>query len=91
MATKQPEDVRVGYPGLGIRMKAARSGVRAGGRFMSQERMGEILGVSWMTVHRWEDDERTIKYGLLVRFAEACGLYPSHFILVNPKALEVAA
>lgn len=71
MATMQKEKVKVGYPGLGWKMKMARIAVRP---YLSQEHMAEKLGVSWMTVHRWEHDQRVLPYETLVGFAAACGV-----------------
>lgn len=52
-----PQDLprRIGLPGLGLKIKEARKAVG-----WSQERLAEELGVSWMTVHRWEHELRTV-------------------------------
>lgn len=49
------KDMRVGFPGLGSELKAARK--QAG---MSHRSVAEAIGVSWMSVLRWEQEKRTV-------------------------------
>ena len=42
-------------PGLGGRLQRARNATG-----LSQEKVAERIGVSWMTVHRWERSQRSI-------------------------------
>ena len=56
---------RIGLPGLGARLKDARD--KAG---LTQQEVGESIGVSWMTVHRWEHDQRTISMDRLERISQ---------------------
>ena len=58
---------RIGLPGLGGRLRDARN--EAG---LTQETVAESIGVSWMTVHRWEHDQRTISED---RLNSLCQLY----------------
>ena len=59
--------IKVGMPGLGKRLREARR--NAG---LSQEALAEHLGVSWMSVHRWEHDIRPIRYYQLVAVSRRC-------------------
>ena len=47
--------MRIGIPGLGGRLQRARKGTG-----LSQDAVGKQIGVSWMTVHRWEKSQRSI-------------------------------
>lgn len=62
-------NIKVGMPGLGERLREARTG--AG---LSQEKLSELIGISWMTVHRWEHDSRTIRYCHLEAVSLHCGV-----------------
>lgn len=55
---------RIGLPGLGSRLKSARNKAK-----MTQESVARSIGVSWMTVHRWEHDQRTISEDKLERIS----------------------
>ena len=59
---------RIGLPGLGARLRDARHGVG-----LTQEAVAGAIGVSWMTVHRWEHDQRTISEDKLERISELYG------------------
>ena len=67
--------MRIGIPGLGERLKKARK--EAG---YTQVNLADFLDVSWMTLHRWEKNERTITYGKLVMFARRCGVTQSSLL-----------
>ena len=58
-------DMRISIPGLGGRLRRARNGTR-----LSQEAVAERIGVSWMTVHRWERSHRAVPDHLLDRLCE---------------------
>lgn len=60
-------DMKISIPGLGGRLQRSR---KATG--LSQEAVGKEIGVSWMTVHRWERSQRSISEENLGR---VCDLY----------------
>ena len=57
--------MRISIPGLGGRLRRARNGTG-----LSQEAVAERIGVSWMTVHRWERSHRAVPDHLLERLCE---------------------
>ena len=57
--------MRISIPGLGGRLRRARNGTG-----LSQEAVAERIGVSWMTVHRWERSHRAVPDHLLDRLCE---------------------
>ena len=59
--------MKISLPGLGGRLRRAR---KATG--LSQEGVAGKIGVSWMTVHRWERSQRSISDDLL---GQLCDLY----------------
>ena len=59
--------MRISIPGLGSRLRRARNETG-----LSQEAVAERIGVSWMTVHRWERAQRAVPDHLLDR---VCDLY----------------
>lgn len=61
--------MKVGMPGLGARIRDAR---KAAG--YTQDSLAEYLDVSWMSVHRWERDQRPVSYGHLAKLSERCGV-----------------
>ena len=58
-------NMRISIPGLGGRLRRARNGTG-----LSQEAVAERIGVSWMTVHRWERSHRAVPDHLLDRLCE---------------------
>ncbi len=58
---------RIGYPGLGDEIRALRK-IQG----FSQEYLASLLGVVWMTVHRWETKQRTIDHGVLKNLIRVC-------------------
>ena len=52
--------MKYSIPGLGGRLRRARNGTG-----LSQEAVATKIGVSWMTVHRWERSQRAISDDLL--------------------------
>ena len=59
--------MKYSIPGLGGRLRRARNGTG-----LSQTKVAERIGVSWMTVHRWERSQRNIPDHLL---DQLCDLY----------------
>lgn len=59
---------RLSWPGLGREMRELR--MRTG---LSQRGLGETLDCSWMTVHRWEMDQRPILYSNLRTLCNLAG------------------
>jgi len=57
--------MRISMPGLGGRLRRARNATG-----LSQEKVAERIGVSWMTVHRWERSHRAISDHLLDKLCE---------------------
>ena len=57
--------MKYGIPGLGGRLRRARNGTG-----LSQEKVATQLGISWMTVHRWERSQRNVPDQLLDRLCE---------------------
>ncbi len=57
--------MRYSIPGLGGRLRRARNGTG-----LSQEKVADRIGVSWMTVHRWERSQRNVPDHLLDRVCE---------------------
>ena len=70
-------------PGLGARLKAARHGVH-----MAQEAVAEKIGVSWMTVHRWEHEQRTISEDKLERISKLYGKSIRWFLTIEEGDLD---
>ncbi len=74
---------RIGLPGLGARLKDARN--KAG---LTQEAAAESIGVSWMTVHRWEHDQRTISSERLERISQLYGKPLRWFLTLEEGDLD---
>lgn len=83
MATRVKEKVKIGYPGLGAKIRNARKMVNPS---LSQERLGEIVGRSWMTIHRHEQDERVILYTDLMKIADATNQTMEYFLDTAPAS-----
>ena len=58
-------DMKISIPGLGGRLRRARNGTG-----LSQTAVAKRIGVSWMTVHRWERSHRAIPDHLLDKLCE---------------------
>ena len=74
---------RIGLPGLGARLKGARKKVG-----LTQESVAESIGVSWMTVHRWEHEQRTISEERLERVSRLYGKTLRWFLTVDEADLD---
>ncbi len=74
---------RIGLPGLGARLRNARHGVG-----LTQEAVAGAIGVSWMTVHRWEHDQRTISEDKLGRLSELYGRPVRWFLTLDEADLN---
>lgn len=83
MERKVTKPKRIGLPGLGARLKDARHGVR-----MTQEAVAETIGVSWMTVHRWEHEQRTISEDKLERISKLYGKSMRWFLTIEEGDLD---
>ena len=59
--------MKYSMPGLGGRLRVARNATG-----LSQEAVATKIGISWMTVHRWERSQRNIPDHLL---DQLCDLY----------------
>ncbi len=59
---------RIGVPGIGRRLRQAR--LNAG---LTQIQAAETIGVSWMTVHRLEKEQRIVRLPDLERLATVYG------------------
>ena len=57
--------MKYSIPGLGGRLRRARNTTG-----LSQEAVADKLGISWMTVHRWERSQRGVPDHLLARLSE---------------------
>jgi len=57
--------MRYSIPGLGGRLRRARNVTG-----LSQEKVATELGISWMTVHRWERSQRAVPDHLLDKVCE---------------------
>ena len=86
MATRVKERVKIGYPGLGAKIRNARKMMNPS---LSQERLGEIVGRSWMTIHRNEQDERAILYTHLEKIADATNQTMEYFLDTAPASQPV--
>ena len=57
--------MKYSIPGLGGRLRRARNATG-----LSQEKVADQIGVSWMTVHRWERSQRSISEEHLGRVSQ---------------------
>ena len=64
IVTSENNKLKIGYPGLGIKIRNHRRRAK-----YSQITLAEKLGISWMTVLRWERYDRTIELGMLEKVA----------------------
>ena len=58
-------DMKYSIPGLGGRLRRARNATG-----LSQEAVANKIGISWMTVHRWERSQRAVPDHLLDKVCE---------------------
>ena len=75
--------MKYSMPGLGERLRRARKSTG-----MSQEAVANKIGVSWMTIHRWERSQRGVQEHLL---HQVCELYEkplSWFLTLEEGDLE---
>ena len=70
-------------PGLGDRLRRARKPTG-----LSQEAVANKLGVSWMTVHRWERSQRGVPEDLLLQVCEIYERPLSWFLTLEEGDLE---
>ena len=76
---------RIGMPGLGARLRDARKSVR-----MTQARVAQAIGVSWMTGHRWEHEQRAIKEYQLEQISELYSKPVRWFLTLEEGDLELS-
>ena len=75
--------MRIGFPGLGDRLRIARD--ESG---LSQQAVAELVGVSWMTVYRWEHGLRTIAAEKLTHLGEIYGKSVRWFLTLEEGDLD---
>ena len=75
--------MRISIPGLGGRLRRARHETG-----LSQEKVAEQIGVSWMTVHRWERSQRAVPDHLLDRVCELYNKPMRWFLTLEEGDLE---
>ncbi len=75
--------MRISIPGLGGRLRRARHETG-----LSQEAVAERIGVSWMTVHRWERSQRAVPDHLLDRVCELYNKPMRWFLTLEEGDLE---
>ena len=75
--------MKISIPGLGGRLRRARNGTG-----LSQKEVAERIGVSWMTVHRWERSQRGVPDNLLERVSELYGKPIRWFLTLEDGDLE---
>ena len=78
--------MRISIPGLGGRLRRARNATG-----LSQEAVATELGISWMTVHRWERSQRAVPDHLLDKVCELYDKPIRWFLTLEDGDLEVAA
>ena len=77
--------MKYSLPGLGGRIRRARNGTA-----LSQATLAEKIGVSWMTVHRWERSERGIQDYHLDRICELADRSAVWFLTMEVGDMEEA-
>ena len=75
--------MRISIPGLGGRLRRARNETG-----LSQEAVAERIGVSWMTVHRWERSQRAVPDHLLDKVCELYNKPIRWFLTLEEGDLE---
>ena len=75
--------MKYSLPGLGRRLRRARNGTG-----LSQEAVATKLGISWMTVHRWERSQRSISGENLDRLCELYNKPLRWFLTLEDGDLE---
>ncbi|MQG34648.1 MAG: helix-turn-helix transcriptional regulator [SAR202 cluster bacterium] len=75
--------MKISIPGLGGRLRRARNETG-----LSQEAVAERIGVSWMTVHRWERSQRAVPDDRLDRLCELYNKPIRWFLTLEEGDLE---
>ena len=75
--------MKISIPGPGGRLQRARKGTG-----LSQDAVGKRIGVSWMTVHRWERSQRAVPDHLLDRVCELYNKPIRWFLTLEEGDLE---
>lgn len=75
--------MKISIPGLGGRLQRSRKGTG-----LSQDAVATKIGVSWMTVHRWERSQRGISEENLDRLCELYDKRLRWFLTLEEGDLE---
>ena len=75
---------RISLPGLGVRLRRARNAAE-----LTQVAVAAELGVSWMTIHRWERSGRPVPRSYLEKLCELYGKSLEWFVTVEPGDLAL--
>ena len=75
--------MKYSMPGLGGRLRVARNATG-----LSQEAVATKIGISWMTVHRWERSQRGIQDHLLDQICELYNRPLGWFLTIEDGDLE---
>lgn len=78
---KWPEESRSIDRYIGARLRARRLTVG-----MSQEKLGELLGVSFQQIQKYEKGVNRVSSGRLLRIADVLGVGYSYFLAGAPEA-----
>ncbi len=78
--TTENRRMKVWVPGLGDRLRQARNSSK-----LSQEKVAKKLGISWVTIHRWERDERGVSLENLHKVVDLYGISLLGLITYIPK------
>ena len=75
--------MKISIPGLGGRLRRARNNSK-----LSQEAVAERVGVSWITIHRWEHSQRGVPDHLLDRLCDLYGKPLRWFLTLEEGDLD---
>ncbi|MFG3349479.1 helix-turn-helix domain-containing protein [Streptomyces sp. NPDC048018] len=75
MPSEQPPWVHHRRQAIGARIRAAREHAN-----LTQERLGELVGVDHKTIHRIEHGTSDPRLGLLLQIARAVGVAPGDLV-----------
>ena len=73
---------KINFDGMGDRLKDARNAKK-----MTQETLANMIGVSWMTIFRWEHGQRSVPRGKAIVLAAA--LERTYDDLILPMRAEL--
>ena len=81
--TELNQHMKISYPGLGAKIKSNRKRLK-----LTQMELAEILDISWMTIHRWEHDERSPKFLLVGRMAQLFQVSLEYMVSYDTNKVE---